>query len=239
MLNQTKLTSFLIGFMFFSPILLILDQTKVIAQGFPQIIFDSREGPGQNLFTTQGLTYDAQGGFWAASAKATSITFDGINFIPLVNGTADLRGAFIDSSFDGTSVTGNFTTFGIPGLDVTIADETGLLLAGTYGKRIIRCDVAATQGFSEATLTVTGGSLASFFAQGQGMMVNNIFDILPICSEDTFSDNFNGQLDGVISSQIVPEPSSFLGILALGTISAASTLKRKLKQNKLKEKQTV
>ncbi|MDJ0558138.1 MAG: PEP-CTERM sorting domain-containing protein, partial [Microcystis sp. M53599_WE4] len=36
----------------------------------------------------------------------------------------------------------------------------------------------------------------------------------------------------------VPEPSSILGLLALGTLGAASTLKRKLKPSKSTEKET-
>jgi hypothetical protein len=36
----------------------------------------------------------------------------------------------------------------------------------------------------------------------------------------------------------VPEPSSIFGLLALGTLGAASTLKRKLKSSKSSEKET-
>jgi hypothetical protein len=36
----------------------------------------------------------------------------------------------------------------------------------------------------------------------------------------------------------VPEPSSILSLLALGTLGAASTLKRKLKSSKSSEKET-
>ncbi|MDJ0545043.1 MAG: PEP-CTERM sorting domain-containing protein, partial [Microcystis sp. M53601_WE4] len=36
----------------------------------------------------------------------------------------------------------------------------------------------------------------------------------------------------------VPEPTSILGLLALGTLGAASTLKRKLKPSKSTEKET-
>ncbi len=35
----------------------------------PILVFDSRQGPGQNLYTTQGVHYDAAGAFWAVSAK--------------------------------------------------------------------------------------------------------------------------------------------------------------------------
>jgi hypothetical protein len=46
---------------------------------------------------------------------------------------------------------------------------------------------------------------------------------------------FDGELLGV---QPVPEPTSTLGFLALGTIGAASTLKRKLKPSQSIEKET-
>ncbi|NCQ94609.1 MAG: PEP-CTERM sorting domain-containing protein [Microcystis aeruginosa W11-06] len=41
-----------------------------------------------------------------------------------------------------------------------------------------------------------------------------------------------------LDARKVPEPSSILGILAIGTLGAASTLKRKLKSSKLTEKET-
>lgn len=46
---------------------------------------------------------------------------------------------------------------------------------------------------------------------------------------------FDGELLG---GQQVPEPSSILSLLALGTLGTASTLKRKLKPSKLTEKET-
>jgi len=41
-----------------------------------------------------------------------------------------------------------------------------------------------------------------------------------------------------LSPQAVPEPTSILSLLALGTLGAASTLKRKLKLSKSTEKET-
>ena len=43
---------------------------------------------------------------------------------------------------------------------------------------------------------------------------------------------------GTAQAQQVPEPTSILGLLALGTLGAASTLKRKLKPSKSAEKET-
>ncbi len=232
----SKTTSIIIGVLAFG---YCLSSSANAAPGFPQIIFDSRQGSGQNLYTTQGVTYNATGGFWAASAKAVSITFDGINFTPLIDGTVDLRGAFINSTVENEIVTGNFTTFGIPGQDLIVQDNTGLLLAGTYGKRQIQCDTVNSRFTSQATLTVTGGSLASFFTNnGMGMMMNNLFDIIPLCSANTFKNNFDGQLDGVISQKPTPESSTTISLLALGTLGAASTLKRKLKPSQSTEKET-
>lgn len=41
----------------------------------------------------------------------------------------------------------------------------------------------------------------------------------------------------ISDEKVVPEPSSTLSLLALGTLSAASTLKRKLKASKCTEKE--
>jgi hypothetical protein len=71
-----------------------------------------------------------------------------------------------------------------------------------------------------------------------GMMMNNLFDIIPTCSVNTFENNFDGQVDGVISSKPIPESSSVLSLLALGTLGAASTLKRQIKPSKSSEKET-
>ena len=38
--------------------------------------------------------------------------------------------------------------------------------------------------------------------------------------------------------EVIPEPSSILGIITLGTLGAASTLKRKLKASQFTEKET-
>ena len=60
------------------------------------------------------------------------------------------------------------------------------------------------------------------------------FPSLTGSNKGRFGPNFQFQ---VISTS-VPEPSSSLGLLALGTLGAASTLKRKLKPSKSAEKET-
>ena len=72
-----------------------------------------------------------------------------------------------------------------------------------------------------------------------GTAVNNSaggFSFPSITESDNgrFGPNFQFQ---VISTS-VPEPTSTLGFLALGTLGAASTLKRKLKPSKSAEKET-
>ncbi|TRT54223.1 MAG: PEP-CTERM sorting domain-containing protein [Microcystis aeruginosa Ma_QC_C_20070703_M131] len=44
--------------------------------------------------------------------------------------------------------------------------------------------------------------------------------------------------DGYVRIELIPEPSSILSLLALGTLGAASTFKRKLKPSKSSEKET-
>jgi hypothetical protein len=192
------------------------------ADFFPQIIYDSREGPGQNIYTTQGLHYTAGVG-WAISAKAISITFDGVNFIPLVDGTVDLHAAFIDSSVSDGVVTGHFTGVGGPMPDLIVADATGILLGTNYYNRRIRGVFGATEGTTDSGFLVVSGSLAPFYSQTQGNGSNDgfLFDIAPSFSANTFAGDFDGHIAGVISP--VPEPSTtmLLGIGILGVVGYA------------------
>lgn len=55
---------------------------------------------------------------------------------------------------------------------------------------------------------------------------------------DNFRLTTDNQCTGNQCDQTVPEPTSTLGILVLGTLGAASTLKRKLKPSKSIEKET-
>lgn len=189
------------------------------------ITFDSRQGEGQNIYTTQGVHYNAAEAFWAVSAKALAISLDdGLTFTPLINGTVDLRGHFISSSTNGGVVTGHFTTFGSgPSLDLIVADQTGLLLAGTYGARSINGIIGADAGDSQSTFNIDGGSLASIWPTGPftGGMVNSLFDVAPVFSIDSFTQNFDGHINGSIFA--TPEPSmlALLSISALITIACA------------------
>ena len=184
----------------------------------PILTFDSREGAGQNIYTTQGVHYDATGAFWAVSAKALAISYDGVTFIQLIDGTVDLRGSFLSSSATGGVVSGQFTTFGSgPSIDLIVSDQTGLLLAGTYGKRIINGIIGTSDGNSQSTFNADSGSLASLFPSEafSGRMINSFFGVTPVFSSTSFSQNFDGDIDGIIFA--VPEPSS-LALFSIGTL---------------------
>ena len=167
---------------------------------FPQIAFDSTVGPGENLYTTQGLHYDVSQGMIAISARALSITFDGVTSTPLINGTIDLRAKFVSSTTSDGKVNGFFTTFDdtLQTPDVVIRDETGTLLSINYvpgGLLNTRPTMGTNIGDIYCTFVVTGGSLASFF-NGVGAQDSDLFDLSPIVSANSFSANFDGSIRG-------------------------------------------
>lgn len=204
--------------------LLVTAQTSKASLLFPQVFLDSSQGPGQDIFTTQGAHFDPATGFWTVSARAVSITFDGVKIIPLVNGTVDLRGAFVRSSSEEGFVTGLFTTDGVPGPDIVVADNTGLLLAGTYGGRWITGAIGTGDGWSTSTFIVTGGSLAPFYAPfgGEGGMENILFDISPLFTADSFKIGFDGHISGSFGP--IPEPAT---LVLLGSSLFARSLGRR------------
>jgi hypothetical protein len=200
--------------------LLVIFATQIgwtsVVVASPIITFDSREGAGQNIYTTQGVHYDAGDAFWAVSAKALAISFDnGFTFTSLINGTVDLRGHFLSSSVNGGMVTGQFTTFGSgASLDLIVADQTGLLIAGTYGARQINGILATDSGNSQSTFNADSGSLASLWPAEpfSGRMVNSLFGITPIFSANSFTQNFDGEINGTISA--VPAPPAFVLLIS-------------------------
>jgi hypothetical protein len=197
---------------------------------FPQITFDSREGPGQNLFTTQGLLYEA-GVSWAGSAKALAITFDGVNYTPLVNGTFDAHAAFDSTSVQNGVVMGHFVPANDGQPSFVLADDTGVLLSGKYYTRTILGAIGSDQGTSVSTFRATGGSLLPLFeaaTNGDGLINFDLFNVAPAFTATSFDNNFESQFAGIIAPTIVVEPSSLV-LLALGVGGAGfSRVRRKL-----------
>lgn len=197
---------------------------------YPQITFDSREGAGQNLFTTQGLEYQA-GVRWAGSARALAITFHGTTSMPLVNGTFDAHAAFVGASAANGIVTGNFLpeNDGLPSF--VLADATGVLLSGPYYSRQIIGLIGSDEGTSFFTFQAISGSLLPFFlaaSDGVGLINFDLFNVSPPFSQNSFATNFNSHFAGVIAP--VPEPSTLM-LFGFGSMFTAGLVWIKKKRH--------
>lgn len=188
--------------------------------GLPRVIYDSREGSGQNIYTTQGIHFNADIGF-AVSAKALAITYDGINFIPLVNGTVDFHASFIGSSSESGVVTGKFTGVGGSLPDLIVAENGVLLLGTNYWDRKIVADFGASSASTDSRYTVVSGSLASYYSQSDWIGANfgSLVNVGPSFSSTSFSNNFDGDIFGAIAP-VVPEPSA-ITLFCLGSVILA------------------
>lgn len=199
-------------------LLVMVGNGSAITLGLPDISFDSSQGPGANTFTTQGVHYNAGTGLLGVSAKAQSITFDGVTYIPLVGGKVDYQAHLTSSSSGGGHVLGNFGTDGVFGNDLIIQDTSGILLEGDFVSYLIDGTIGSNRGSGEALFSVTGGSLAGLFG-ADGGMVNLYFNVSPHFSATTFASNFSGQTKGDVAA-LVPEPASLIllgsGLAGLG-----------------------
>lgn len=204
---------------------------SAITLATPDVSFDSSQGAGQNLFTTQGVHFDSASGYLAVSAKATSISYDGVSSSSLTNGTVDYRVLLTSTSSTSSVVTGTFGTDGVTGDDLLVSDNTGLLLSGNF----IRYELSSIysglgsnpeQGYGDAVFLVTGGSLASYYVDSlnQGGIVHLQFNIAPSFTALSFSSDFDGKVKGDIAP--VPEPSTLL-LLGSGLVGAGFWFRRR------------
>jgi hypothetical protein len=74
--------------------------------------------------------------------------------------------------------------------------------------------------------------------RGNSIIFNDLHFEVRITSTQPATFTWESVSLGVDANKIIPEPTSTLGILALGTLGAASTLKRQLKSSKSSEKET-
>jgi hypothetical protein len=200
--------------------------TAYAAPLFPEILYDSRLGPGQNIYTTQGLHYTAGFG-WAVSAKAISISFDGVNVIPLVDGTVDFHSRFVSSSASDGFVHAEFTGVFGPLPDLIVADETGILMGTNYNGRTGAAEIGSTVGTTTSSYVVISGSLAPFFDQTQMIGRNDgvLFNIDPPFSEQSYANDFDGHIAGIISPVAIAEPGT-LALLGLGILTLSKYRRR-------------
>ena len=170
--------------------------------GLPDISFDSSQGPGANIFTTQGTSFDAATGLLAVSAAATSITFDGVTHTPIVGGTVDYQALLTSQTSNPYTVTGNFGTSGAnPDLILqgTEGSLSGVLLTGNIISLSITGLVGTNVAPGQAVFQVTGGLLAGNFGPTGGL-VSLDFNVDTAFSPSTFTQNFTGQVKGDIAT---------------------------------------
>jgi hypothetical protein len=125
----------------------------------------------------------------------------------------------------------------------TVATNTFQNVAGVYAGQFMRLyingvQVASNDFGSIAPIPTNNRSLKiGVDSTGNGNLFSGLIDEVNIFNR-ALSASEIGQLALNPNNVSVPEPTSTLGLLALGTLGAASTLKRKLKPSQSTEKET-
>ncbi|WOB69707.1 LamG domain-containing protein [Microcystis aeruginosa] len=125
----------------------------------------------------------------------------------------------------------------------TVATNTFQNVAGVYDGQFMRLyingvQVASNDFGSIAPIPTNNRSLKiGVDFTGNGNLFSGLIDEVNIFNR-ALSASEIGQLALNPNNVSVPEPTSTLGLLALGTLGAASTLKRKLKSSQSTEKET-
>jgi hypothetical protein len=141
---------------------------------------------------------------------------------------------------------------GLEGLQLMTAAPGGTFGNGIYVASEGLAPIVANNDGGVFILEQNGNSLQPFVTGIDASQV--VFDTQNILGGGMFISDFNEALSPdklntiwrvtptsgniVYSNPCVPEPSTVLGTLALGTLGAASTLKRKLKPSQSTEKET-
>lgn len=178
----------------------------------------------------------------SVSGKTGEKVKDPISFLVQNDNTGDtlLEGIFLeiiadfkDGTFNLNSGVANFIdviegSFSIK-LDNPFIDTSGTLLAEISNGILV---TSQDSGIFDGLLPSVGsiGSFSFLFPD-----INFSYDLPDFGKNVSFS--IGTGVEGSASAAI-PEPSSILGLLALGTLGAASTLKRQLKHSKSTKKET-
>ncbi len=221
----------IVGFLFLIVLLAgIQNQATAFSLGYPDISFDSSQGAGANMFSTQGVHFDPSTGYLAVSSIAQSISYDGITFTPLINATVDYRVSLISESTTPYTVTGVFGTSNGSPADLVIQDGSGILLAGTFSSFVLTGNTMSpfnNIGYGVATFNITGGILAGDFGASGGM-VNLDFNVTPGFTSTSFTQIFGGSVKGDIAP-VMPIPSTML-LMGTGLILFSFLRFQKIKQ---------